>query len=67
MIFMPETKNKTLEEIDELFEKPTREIVAMNLKGMTQSWGNVLRRRNAASASDGELDVEQKQQKETMA
>ncbi|KAI1335262.1 sugar transporter-domain-containing protein [Xylariaceae sp. FL0016] len=34
LFFMPETKDKTLEEIDLLFEKPTREIVAENVKNM---------------------------------
>ncbi|KAI0011041.1 sugar transporter-domain-containing protein [Xylariaceae sp. FL0662B] len=32
ILFMPETKDKTLEEIDLLFERPTREIVAENVK-----------------------------------
>ncbi|KAF7717689.1 MFS-type Sugar/inositol transporter [Penicillium ucsense] len=32
VIFMPETKNKSLEEIDELFSKPTSVIVKQNLK-----------------------------------
>ncbi|OOF91179.1 hypothetical protein ASPCADRAFT_510373 [Aspergillus carbonarius ITEM 5010] len=32
IIFMPETKNKSLEEIDELFSRPTSAIVKENLK-----------------------------------
>lgn len=32
ILFMPETKNKTLEEIDEIFSKPTIVIVKKNLK-----------------------------------
>lgn len=32
LLFMPETKNKTLEEIDLIFEKPTMVIVKENLK-----------------------------------
>lgn len=32
ILFMPETKNKSLEEIDELFSKPTSEIVGQNVK-----------------------------------
>ncbi|KAJ5100494.1 hypothetical protein N7456_006546 [Penicillium angulare] len=36
IIFMPETKNLTLEEIDELFSKPTSVIVKQNLKQTSQ-------------------------------
>lgn len=36
IIFMPETKNKSLEEIDELFSKPTSVIVKQNLKQTSQ-------------------------------
>ncbi|CEJ59534.1 Putative Sugar transporter [Penicillium brasilianum] len=36
VIFMPETKNKSLEEIDELFSKPTSVIVKQNLKQTSQ-------------------------------
>ncbi|KAL1863715.1 Fungal specific transcription factor [Paecilomyces lecythidis] len=36
IIFMPETKNKTLEEIDELFSKPTSVIVKQNMKGTAE-------------------------------
>ncbi|KAF9739956.1 hypothetical protein PMIN06_008841 [Paraphaeosphaeria minitans] len=32
ILFMPETKNKTLEEIDQLFHKPTRQLVKENIK-----------------------------------
>lgn len=32
IIFMPETKNKTLEEIDEIFSRPTSAVVRDNLK-----------------------------------
>ncbi|OJJ43840.1 hypothetical protein ASPZODRAFT_73335 [Penicilliopsis zonata CBS 506.65] len=32
ILFMPETKNKSLEEIDELFNRPTSEIVRENIK-----------------------------------
>ncbi|KAK8073275.1 MFS sugar transporter [Apiospora phragmitis] len=36
IIFMPETKNKTLEEIDQLFERPTREVVAENMRNTSK-------------------------------
>lgn len=36
ILFMPETKNKSLEEIDELFSKPTSVIVKQNIKGTVQ-------------------------------
>ena len=32
ILFMPETKNKSLEEIDQLFSRPTSEIVRENVK-----------------------------------
>jgi sugar porter (SP) family MFS transporter len=32
IFFMPETKDKTLEEIDQLFQKPTRQLVKENAK-----------------------------------
>ena len=51
LLFMPETKNKTLEEIDILFSQPTRELVRQNLKGVAENvsdlvhgrWGRVFR------------------------
>ncbi|GFF35782.1 putative metabolite transport protein YwtG [Aspergillus udagawae] len=36
VFFMPETKNKTLEEIDELFSKPTSVIVKQNIKSTVE-------------------------------
>ncbi|KAJ5901163.1 General substrate transporter [Penicillium tannophilum] len=36
IIFMPETKNKSLEEIDELFSQPTSVIVKQNMKQTAQ-------------------------------
>ncbi|KAJ5712670.1 hypothetical protein N7493_009138 [Penicillium malachiteum] len=36
IIFMPETKNKSLEEIDELFSQPTSVIVKKNMKQTSQ-------------------------------
>ncbi len=48
---MPETKDKTLEEIDVLFSQPTGELVRQNLKGVAENmadlargrWGRVFR------------------------
>ena len=48
---MPETKNKTLEEIDILFSQPTSELVRQNIKGVMENvsnlvhgrWGRVFR------------------------
>ena len=39
IFFMPETKDKTLEEIDDIFSKPTRVIVRENVVGMKKLWG----------------------------
>lgn len=42
VLFMPETKDKTLEEIDLIFERPTREIVAENIRNTSRAWANFL-------------------------
>ena len=34
LLFMPETKDKTLEEIDQVFSKPTKDVVAENVANM---------------------------------
>ncbi|EEQ43443.1 hypothetical protein CAWG_01680 [Candida albicans WO-1] len=39
VLFMPETKGKTLEEIDEIFEKPSRQLIKENLSGLKRFWG----------------------------
>lgn len=51
VLFMPETKNKTLEQIDLIFSQPTRELVQDNLKGAIETtsdlvhfrWGRVFK------------------------
>ncbi|KND90841.1 Inositol transporter 1 [Tolypocladium ophioglossoides CBS 100239] len=37
IIFMPETKDKTLEQIDDVFSRPTMEIVRENLAGVKEN------------------------------
>ena len=49
---MPETKNKTLEEIDVLFQRPTRELVAENVKNVTRSLSNFFAGRWGKSAEN---------------
>ncbi|SCV05361.1 LANO_0H05798g1_1 [Lachancea nothofagi CBS 11611] len=44
LLFMPETKNKTLEEIDDIFSRPTREIVNENIVNMKRNCSRWLRR-----------------------
>jgi sugar porter (SP) family MFS transporter len=38
LFFMPETKDKTLEEINELFFMPTRKLVALNMRNLVNHW-----------------------------
>jgi sugar porter (SP) family MFS transporter len=42
IFFMPETKDKTLEEIDQLFHKPTRQLVKENAKSSMQVTNDLL-------------------------
>ncbi|KAL5342024.1 general substrate transporter [Aspergillus crustosus] len=37
LLFMPETKDKTLEEIEEVFSRPTRDVVRENWAGVRQN------------------------------
>jgi len=46
-LFMPETKDRTLEEIDLIFQKPTSEIVRENVRNLKVTWGHLLRGRIA--------------------
>ena len=52
LLFMPETKDKTLEEIDVLFQRPTRELVAENVKNVTRSLSNFFAGRWGKSAEN---------------
>ena len=42
IFFMPETKNKTLEEIDFIFRKPTSQIVKENIASTKKTIGNLV-------------------------
>lgn len=41
ILFMPETKNKTLEEIDLIFSQPTGELVRQNLRNTTRTMSDL--------------------------
>ncbi|KAG5915015.1 hypothetical protein E4U42_000184 [Claviceps africana] len=41
ILFMPETKNKTLEEIDAVFERPTMDIVRENWAGVKENMTDI--------------------------
>ncbi|KAL4799481.1 general substrate transporter [Aspergillus venezuelensis] len=45
LFFMPETKDKTLEEIEEVFNRPTSEIVAENWAGVKENCKDLARLR----------------------
>lgn len=45
ILFMPETKNKTLEEIDLVFSRPTMDIVRENWAGVRENMTHLLRGR----------------------
>lgn len=41
IFFMPETKDKTLEEIDLVFARPTKDIVRENWKGVKENVSDI--------------------------
>ncbi|KAG9551601.1 hypothetical protein KCU79_g13165, partial [Aureobasidium melanogenum] len=43
LFFMPETKDKTLEEIDLIFSQPTSKLVAQNWKNIKETTNDLLR------------------------
>lgn len=42
ILFMPETKDKTLEEIDLIFQRPTMDIVRENIAGAKETTRDLL-------------------------
>ncbi|KAI0471667.1 sugar transporter-domain-containing protein [Xylariaceae sp. FL0804] len=60
LFFMPETKDRTLEEIDLIFQKPTREIVAENVANMKQSLAGGFGMRRRREPVQRELSPEEK-------
>ncbi|KAJ0382057.1 hypothetical protein COL922a_013303 [Colletotrichum nupharicola] len=68
LIFMPETKNKSLEEIDLLFEKPTSEIVAMNMKDIARGLSSICGGGKKDNTAPGrEMEVDEKNEEEISA
>lgn len=53
LIFMPETKNKTLEEIDLIFEKPTMVIVKENIRNSRETCKDLWHGRWKKVATEG--------------
>lgn len=43
LLFMPETKNLTLEQINSVFQRSVQETVSINLRNTKQVWNNLLR------------------------
>lgn len=60
ILFMPETKNKTLEEIDLIFSQPTSKLVAQNLKNTAETMSDLfhLRFGKVFSPAEESLAVE---------
>lgn len=52
LLFMPETRNLKLEEIDAVFSLPTRELVRRNWKSSVQTASNMVHRRRASGTVD---------------
>ena len=57
ILFMPETRNKTLEEIDVLFSQPTSELVRQNLRNSTRTAGLLMRFRFREAFANDESEV----------
>ena len=57
ILFMPETRNKTLEEIDVLFSQPTSELVRQNLRNSTRTAVLLMRFRFREAFANDESEV----------
>jgi sugar porter (SP) family MFS transporter len=69
LLFMPETKDKTLEEIDLLFQKPTSQIVAENVKNLKQGLADIFTGRwgsKSGGAASAPRDLHDKEEKPTV-
>ncbi|KKY30078.1 putative arabinose-proton symporter [Diaporthe ampelina] len=63
ILFMPETKDKTLEEIDLIFERPTRDIVAENIKNTTRAFAHFFAGRWSSTSQNAAVAAEVEQEK----
>jgi len=66
ILFMPETKNKTLEEIDIIFSEPTRQLVAENLRSSLVTFNDFVHgrwRKVFSPVSESDLFKDLKMQK----
>lgn len=63
ILFMPETKDKTLEEIDLIFERPTREIVAENVKNTSRAFAHFFAGRWTEKSQDAAVEREVQEEK----
>lgn len=63
ILFMPETKDKTLEEIDLIFERPTRDIVNENIRNTTRAFSHFFAGRWTPSSQNAAVAAEVEQEK----
>ncbi|KAI3395509.1 hypothetical protein diail_1295 [Diaporthe ilicicola] len=63
ILFMPETKDRTLEEIDLIFERPTREIVNENIKNTTRAFAHFFAGRWTSTSQDVAVAAEVEEEK----
>lgn len=63
ILFMPETKDKTLEEIDLIFERPTREIVNENIQNTTRAFAHFFAGRWTSTSQNAAVAAEVEEEK----